>query len=476
MRLDEQLSLEREMLELGTNKYLNSVNAKNDFDSIHTQIIIKRIIEPFSECIKSRNIKEHSEYKNGHKPSIMLLMEKDCIINSDKKDTKITSDQISFVLCRLLFNSIRHKPHKMVSFAQMIGTTLNTNLEQSDKLSDSAAFRVGVSLIDLFCSSFPDLVRYEYNFYDKKSKNKEYIIFPSQEFLDFVQDKIEAIAEITTVIYPMVYVPCDWDYTGKNGGFYSDELKTNIIKRKSVNEDSGINKIISNGVNLIQSTPWVVNNEIRLILKELNKFKPNTLKKLYPKDVPKDVDRPFGDDLKYADMDAIQKKSHQLWSRQCARNEKAREAKKSIEISRYSSMRQADNFYDTPEIFFPHDLDYRGRIYNKCMTGLNTQGSDHQKGLIKFGTPRPVLSDSGIRWMCINLANLAGHDKLKLDDRYAWCINNEDMFRDIAKDPIKCNLWHSWDKPVQGLSACLEYVKFLNNPEAKLNTHVQLDG
>lgn len=474
MGLQKQIDLEREMIDLGTKKYIDGIDLKNEFDSVHTQIVVSKIIKPFSDMILYKLEHEIQTYKKGPIPTLIHVSKSGCNVNKDK--TPITADQISFIVCRSLFNGIRRTPQKMVRMASEIGDNINQNLIESDKLSQSQSFKIGVILIDLFCEGFPDLLYYEIDWDSRKEKNKQYLIKPTQDYLEFVEEKVNAIADLTTVIFPMIYKPCDWNSDGKNGGFYTEHLKSNIVKRKRIDEPSGINDKISNYINLIQSTPWKVNDDIYPIMLELNKTKPSTLSKIYPVTVPENDPRPFDKELLYSDMDDVQKKEHQKWSKRCSRNEKAREAKKSIDIGVYSSMRQAKKFINESSIYFPHDIDYRDRAYNMCMTGLNTQGSDIQKGLIQFADGKPVHTDHGIRWMCINLANLVGHDKLLLDERYAWTLNNEALFRDIAKDPLKCDLWHSWDKPVQGLSACIEYVKWLDNPDMNVRTHVQLDG
>ncbi len=110
------------------------------------------------------------------------------------------------------------------------------------------------------------------------------------------------------------------------------------------------------------------------------------------------------------------------------------------------------------------------------MTGLNTQGADVQKGLIKFGNARPIRTKNGVKWMKINMANLIGFDKLTLSERVTKADECEDMIREVVRNPQKCTLWHHWDKPIQGLAAAIEYVKWLDNPDTLLNIHVQLDG
>lgn len=479
MSLDKQLELEQEMLDVGTSRFMNSVDEKADFDSAPVQSIMKKIIKPFSEHLDLCMDNVKALYVRGSKPTLMLLDSIDSVHTKRKDDEikhiKLTYDQISFIVCRIVFNTIRYEPHKMVSLASTIGETINSNIKYDDRLSNSSAFRIGILMIDLLCDLFPDLLSYRYDLAFKDQKNKQYIVYPSQEYIDYIETCIDEIAEISAVMYPMVHKPVDWDSTGRTGGFYSELLKTNIIKGRPLKSDPKVSDVQVNSLNLIQGTPWMVNEDIYNIIEELETSKPLSLKKLFPHVVESVGDMPFAD-IDYKELSDEQKHEKKMWYRRKKRFDEQTSAKHSIDLSRTLSLKQAKKFIDEPQIWFPHDRDYRGRAYNKCMTGLNTQGSDHQKALIKMATPRQVRTVNGARWMSINLANLAGHDKLKLDERYAWTVSNEDLIRDVVKDPIKCTLWHDWDKPLQGLASAIEYVKWLDDPERPINTHVQLDG
>ncbi len=479
MTLVKQLELEQEMLDIGTSRFMSSVDEKNDFDSAPVQSIMKKIILPFSEHLKLCISTVKSHYTRGAKPVLLFLDDIDSV-HTVRKDgeyinKKLTVEELSFIVCRIIFNNIRYEPHKMVALASTIGNTINSNIKFDDRLSDSSAFRVGILMIDLLCDLFPDLLHYEYDMAFKDQKNKQYIVYPSEEYMTYIKNCIEEIAEISAVMYPMVHKPCEWDTVGQTGGFYSELLKSNIIKGRPLESDPKVSDIQVNSLNLIQGTPWQVNEDIYNVIKELETSKPLSLKKLFPHDVPDLEPMPYPD-IEYKDMTEEQQQEKKAWYRKRTRFEEHSSAKTSIDLSRTLSMKQAKKFMNDDKIWFPHDRDYRGRAYNKCMTGLNTQGSDHQKALIKMGNARPVQTTDGARWMSINLANLAGHDKLKLDERYAWTVNNEDLIRDVVKDPIKCKLWHDWDKPLQGLACAIEYVKWLDDPERPIQTHVQLDG
>ncbi len=475
---DDQIQLEDDMMRLGTEKFLETVEASDDFNSPLVKTL-EKMIERLTGAIKSATAKERVNYKSGHKPLLMKISDARFYIN--KKNTKTgfeylpaTPDQLSFIVMRSLMTNMANGDLKVVNISTQIGNTIHSNIVGDDALSVFECGKVSLVLLQLAQDNFTDILTFRKDFFDTDSKHMEWLVGLSEEFRVKYESKLQNIAMMNNVIYPMIYRPEYWDSTGNNGGFYSDQLKVNAIKKRNVGEDANINANIAKGMNAIQSTPWSVNLDVLNLFDQYGEDGPESLKKAFPASVPDDENAPFPN-VKYADMSEDQKKIHRKWSRKVRLNKKKRQGRVSNILSRCSSVEQARMFKDYPEIFFPHDLDSRMRIYNKCMTGLNTQGSDHQKGLIKF-KPTQVKTLDGARWMMINMANLVGHDKLELDERVAWTIANEQLLRDVVKDPIKCQLWHGWDKPFQGYAAAVEYVKWLDNPQAFINTHVQLDG
>ncbi len=499
--IQDQLNLEKDMMELGERKFRDSIGGENEFESAHIQKIVKNIIEPYSKFIEKQVKELKTENKRGVKAPLLTLMTKEIYVNPAKKRVKNDKEeyeyvdldrtfrysQVSFIVIRGIFMCLRENNRKrLTAAASLIGNQINSNILKDQKLSDGDCIRIGVTLINILIRNFQEWFMVEenssgiltapYDYFDRKSKNKEYLIIPSDRFERECAEMIEGIAEISTVIYPMIMKPESWTETGKNGGFYSEQLKRNIIKKKHINEASNINNDIAAAVNVVQSTPWVVSTDVLEVVEKLNSNKPSTLEKTFPLDVEDDPVRPYSEELLYGDMDAEQKREHQKWSRKIKKNNNLRQAKKSIDLSREASIKQAQMFKGYDKIYFPHDLDYRNRMYSICMTGLNTQGADIQKGLIKLANSRRVETENGVKWLKINMANLMGWDKLKLAERVDKVEEHEEMIRDVVKDPIKCQLWHDWDKPIQGLSAAIEYVKWLDDDGAYLNTHVQLDG
>src|SRR3546814_16925389 len=76
----------------------------------------------------------------------------------------------------------------------------------------------------------------------------------------------------------------------------------------------------------------------------------------------------------------------------------------------------ARKFAPEDAVYFPHELDFRGRVYPIPVFGPSPQGSDFQKALIEFADGMP-LGEEGRRWLLIHIANLFGVDKVPFDDQ-----------------------------------------------------------
>lgn len=114
--------------------------------------------------------------------------------------------------------------------------------------------------------------------------------------------------------------------------------------------------------------------------------------------------------------------------------------------------------YDT--IYFPMNIDFRGRVY-PIPTGLNPQGDDMTKGLLEYAEPVPAKEPSDMDWLMIHGAGLAGHDKIPLEERVQWVQENEDNIVSSVSDPLGYTWWQEQDKPWQFLAWCREYVDAL---------------
>lgn len=96
-------------------------------------------------------------------------------------------------------------------------------------------------------------------------------------------------------------------------------------------------------------------------------------------------------------------------------------------------LRMTQSFKNCAKIYFPHNMDFRGRVY-PIPPHLNHMGADLNRGLLEFAEGKP-LGASGLYWLKVHLANTIGHDKLPLDERAQYSESIIDTIHRCAADP-----------------------------------------
>lgn len=126
-----------------------------------------------------------------------------------------------------------------------------------------------------------------------------------------------------------------------------------------------------------------------------------------------------------------------------------------------TSLGCAKKYSKYEKIYFPWNLDYRGRIY-PMSPALNPQGDDTQKALLLFADPTPLSSDEALKWFYIAGAGFAGLDKIPFDDRIKWVLDNEDNILQSAASPLTYTWWDEVagdESPMCFLSFCFEFER-----------------
>jgi len=117
--------------------------------------------------------------------------------------------------------------------------------------------------------------------------------------------------------------------------------------------------------------------------------------------------------------------------------------------------------------FHMYYYDFRGRKYS-ATAYLHEQGTDLARGLLLRADSKP-LGEQGFFWLLISIAsNWAGDagredgyktDKIPLNDRVYWVLDNEEIILSYAESPKINQGWMKADKPWQFLAACIELKK-----------------
>ena len=264
---------------------------------------------------------------------------------------------------------------------------------------------------------------------------------------------------------PMLVPPKPW-IAHDSGGYYLE--KSSAMRFKDSAEQSSYLRAASErgeldsvlaGLDILGQTPWRINRKVFDVISEiwnkgegLAKIPPRSLDDSEPKK-PANYDT----DMKARAQYLLNLRA---WATQKAVNHGLRcDINYKLEIARA---------FLGERIFFPHNIDFRGRAY-PIPPNFNHIGNDLCRGLLKFDKRKP-LGQFGLRWLRIHLANLYGFDKASLPERENWALSHEKEIRESVADPLGGSRW--WlkaDDPWQCLATCFELVEAYDHPEGPEN-------
>ena len=279
-------------------------------------------------------------------------------------------------------------------------------------------------------------------------------------------DKRNGVLELLTPVdLPMVVPPLPWS-AGESGGYrFGLRARHALIRGFPTphNRNTGMALMprVYAALNVIQATPWRINPAL---LEALEAFRDTEIADLpgADRDLPaKPEDIATNEDAKRSWKTAARK----------VREDNILRRQRRLHMGRTLSV--AKQYVPYGQIYFPHNLDFRGRVY-PIASRLSPQGEDFQKALLEFAQGK-ALGEHGWRYLAVHGANLMGDlpdgrkvSTLTLEEREAWVVENLRQISDAGKDPSASRLWTGADKPWQFLAFCTEIYR--------LELHCQVGG
>jgi len=487
LEIESQKQVDREvsMVLDGYERTFNQIDEGNESYMAPVLRFINDITKDFT--IKLEETMAESLAESGRRSNLMLGTDYIAPVQMAYLTARVVIDGVYKDVPR---NSLGKRLSLLIVRNIEYGISSNKKFNQAKKeelLSKVEKFTpLGFSLLTMFIDSYPEyfLIKQVHNEKSKNSKRRaSYVVAPTEEWSAKMDANMEVYAFTNFSYKPMIQPPRYWNYAGKGGGYYSPELripihKVHANKSKDDKHYSVASREVIDAVNAIQATPWKVNIDVLDVMVKLAENPPSSLKDIFPPQ-PDIIDKL---DIKWMDKEDFKKLPDREKRKLRNHLDKIKHtsnrisAKKSVDISTVHSLRQAKEYMNDKDIYFPYSIDYRGRIYSLAMSGLNPQGSDLGKGLLKLSRGRKIVTEEGKKWYAVNLANLIGYDKLTIPDKVEKVYSLLEQLRLIATDPIEYSYWHAWEKPVQGLGACIEFIQWIDNPDLKVHIHTQLDG
>lgn len=346
-----------------------------------------------------------------------------------------------------------------------------------DRWTITEKFQVGLVLLNLFEQS-THLIKFEM----KLKRNKTYkIVVPTDELMGWVETMNEKLEVMQPLFLPMICQPKEWTSIFE-GGYISPYLKRNRLVKNNDREYLKLLKtapmpMVYDAVNHLQNTGWRINNQVLDVVKILWQ-EGRAVAELPDREDEPMIPYPYPD--KNPELDSYtdeEKGIIKKWKSDTYAIHKRNVQKMSVRILVAQILRIAEQFKGYETIWFPYQLDFRGRLYPIPVL-LQPQGSDLAKGLLIFSESKPIYNNQkAIEWFKIHGANMYGYDKESYTNRIRWVDEHTTDLKSYAENPLENRGWLEADKPFQFLAWCFEYYDYSNNPK-EFQTHIpiQLDG
>ncbi len=343
---------------------------------------------------------------------------------------------------------------------------------------------IGVKLIQAVVKT-TGIIKVELSAHKSKRYQQLYYVKPQPALEAWIQEWVSKTGLVAPSYMPCVIPPKSFTKPS-NGGYHTGQVRElPLIKVNdhgyydTISAPENIERMsqVYEAVNLAQNTAWRINTRVLDVLKEL--WEKNIPVECLPRqeDYPLPVcpccRRPITENVDgegkhlclINDPDALRQ-----WKKHATLVHTANSSAFSKRLAIHKILWIAEKYRDDPQIYFPYQLDFRGRLYAVPQV-LNPQGADSAKGLLLFSCPKPIQSKTASDWLAIHVANTAGQDKLSFADRVQWVEDSTPMIHAIAEDPIENRrYWTNADSPFCFLAACFEWSAFKKHGYGYMST------
>ena len=325
-------------------------------------------------------------------------------------------------------------------------------------------FGVG-SLVVSLLMEVCDLV--EVKHIHRKGGRQEAFIAPTDACVQWVMSN-NALNEVSSPdLMPCIIPPADWT-SPTDGGFYSAPLRTRspLVKNKWRTRpevaEAEMPGVLA-AINGMQRTGWRVNARVLAVLRDVWH---NNLQIGMPRSDPYEIPpSPLAAEVKVADLVEGDPRlaAFEDWKNTARELHTMERERRAHNLAVARTVRIAGDMSAFDAFWYVYQCDFRGRVYSTT-SGLSPQGTDHSKGLLEFGTAKP-MGERGWFWFRVHGANKFGNDKLDYDERVQWVDDNREHWLSVARDPLSArDVWKDADKPFQFLAWCFEYADAVSDP------------
>lgn len=407
--------------------------------------------------------------RRGRKSKILLIIEElmgEGFLSDNDNIISLSLSLVELVLSKLYLDDRKH-PMRITVANKIIEHLFNGDKENNEHI------QVGVSLFETVVDALP-FVNVE-RYYENGEKKLVYSL--NEDTHTDIKYLINKFIRDGYYPMPMTEKPVDWSFiNGKLIGGYST-IHTNIIRTGKISMPNSIfdPKFLDGSqplkaLNLIQSVAYRINKKnLDRISKDLKPpIKPEIPDGFkewgsdwYEYKEDKKIFEQFGGEEPI--KPEISKEQHEIFV-----NYMSAKQMYISDIGKFNtntlSLQIATDLQGEERIYFPHNFDYRGRMY-PIPIGLNPQGNDVAKGLLEFADPVQLTID-GVHQSVAYLASTYGYDKDNWETRFKKgmeLLKNRVVYYKEAEEPyVFAQVW--------------DLLQRVNNGDRESRISIAIDG
>lgn len=318
---------------------------------------------------------------------------------------------------------------------------------QAPKWDKQDLMQLAASLINIIITTT--------NYFEYNQQGTALHIQPTQSLLDAWSTNEDNVVANSYRLCPTIIPPKPWT-TYDDGGYYGELQSISTLLRfhdqRTVFGKKYLKKLgqmelagVRKAINSIQATPWKINKKVLAVIQDVMELGGGRAGIPYINEAPKPMVLP----------NAPTEEQLKEYRKVMVGYYKDETRRKSLALRAIGNIKTAEEFSKYDKIYFPCNMDFRGRVYP--LPSFSFQGDDLNKGLILFADAPACEDMEDINWLAVHGANLAGVDKVSYDDRIQWIKDNELEILASADNPLANTFWMNQDEPCQFLAFCFEW-------------------
>ncbi len=420
-------------------------------------IVMSKIGEMEPDLVAYLTIKETINYAAGRCPLGRLTHHIGSVLEDEVR--MAVFDNAAPKLYRTVDRDVKRKSWDAVHAELIFSAAAKAADIELPRWSRADKMQVGTRLVDILIERTGLMTAFDVH----ERKNSTVKVVEMTEFgRRWIADFNSKAGLLRPSLTPTVVPPVKWVGT-TGGGYLTHAIRSFCVVKRTYRSHVEALKAapgmpaIYRAMNAIQETPWAINGKVLDVMLEADE-RGILLPGMPPPNPNPLPERPADIDTNEAARRAWKEKAKLVYE------QNAEDEGRRLELAQLLTI--GKEYRGDAQIYFPQQLDFRGRVYSIPNT-LHPQGSDRGKALLHFGPGKP-LGDTGLRWLGIHGANEFGVDKVSFDDRVAWAMEHREAAAACARDPFSNRWWTEADKPWEFLSWCFEFgaIDWSNSPEA----------